>query len=144
MSEKNKMHRCKRCNRILSHPESIQRGYGSTCYRIMQTNKDQEKNQFQKEIQFLKCEIKFLKRQLQEIKQKGILLNNFESIERIKQEDFTPEKNKFKMNFNFVIKELKIMFDGDSFDYHKILRPIDSREMIEESPLLFKKAEMAN
>lgn len=36
-------HRCKRCNRILKSEESIKRGYGKTCYNIVQLNNQETK-----------------------------------------------------------------------------------------------------
>lgn len=91
------MCKCKRCGRELTTPESVKRGYGSICYRIIasrdakkwrlkirkaintikykkpkKTPVIQEPNQeltnFVSEINFLKCEINMFKRQLREIK----------------------------------------------------------------------------
>lgn len=54
--------KCKWCNRILTSKESIERGYGGKCFRIIQLQKnDMNRDQ---DIQFLKSEVKFLKRQL--------------------------------------------------------------------------------
>ena len=33
-------YRCKKCNRILRNEESIKRGYGKTCYNIIQLNQN--------------------------------------------------------------------------------------------------------
>lgn len=35
-----------------------------------------------------------------------------------------------------MIQELKMIFKGDQFDYHEILRPIEPRNQIEKSPIL--------
>ena len=59
------MCKCKRCGRVLKSPESIKRGYGKTCYRIVQfqeTTKSEVKTEVNQEIAFLKLEIRTLKR----------------------------------------------------------------------------------
>jgi len=87
------------------------------------------------EIQFLKCEIAFLKRQFKELKANGSI-SNLDPIERIKQDDHRPERSQFKVQFNFVINELKMIFKEEIFDYHEILRPVEPRTTIEKSPIL--------
>ena len=131
--------RCKRCNRILTSRESIERGYGPTCYRIMQLqeqNSEPNPQKYNQDFNFLKCEIKFLKRQLKELKQKGITATEINSIERIRQDEHRPERDKFKVEFNVVVKELKMIFRGEKFKYREFLRPVAPRDQIEPSPLL--------
>ncbi len=123
--------KCKRCNRILTSKESIERGYGGKCFRIIQLQKnDMNRDQ---DIQFLKSEVKFLKRQLKELKQNNFV-SNIDPIERIKQDQHRPERDQFKIEFNVVVKELKIIFQGENFNYHKILKPIESITEIEIPP----------
>jgi len=129
--------RCKRCNRILTSEESIKRGYGPTCYRIMQFQKQESENDLYMEIQFLKYEINFLKRQLRELRTHKALAssNNVIPIKRMKQ---TPNLNinEFRSNFINVVNELKGLFNqGDSFDYHKYLKKISDPDPFEKSTL---------
>ena len=86
------------------------------------------------DIQFLKCEISFLKKQFRELKSRGIGYHT-DPIERIKNEH-RPERDQFKIQFNVIIKELKMIFKGDQFDYHEILRPVDPRCQIDKTPKL--------
>lgn len=39
------MCKCKKCGRILTNPESIKRGYGATCFRIVQLQQENKKVQ---------------------------------------------------------------------------------------------------
>lgn len=125
--------RCLRCNRVLTAKESIERGYGLKCYRIVQLNAQRTNNDT--DIQFLKCEINMLKRQYKELKAKGFIAG-IEPIERIGEDQHRPERDPFKIEFNIVVKELKIVLQGDNFDYHKILKPIDVREEPEKPPVI--------
>lgn len=62
------------------------------------------------EIDFLKCEINFLKRQFRELKASGSILN-IDPIERIKQEEeqkiIDPALQKYRQAFKECIQELK-------------------------------------
>jgi len=139
--------KCKRCNRVLMSKESIERGYGPTCYRII-TLRDlnlgrdplvpnlAQLGKYDLDLNFLKCEIKFLKKQLKELKNKGLPYTNVNPIERIKQDEHRPEREQFKVEFNVVVKELKMIFRGEKFNYHEFLRPVAPRESIESSPIL--------
>ncbi|MFX1567830.1 MAG: DUF6011 domain-containing protein [Promethearchaeota archaeon] len=132
--------RCKRCGRVLTNKKSIKRGYGSICYQIVQLNEPKPKTneiptEMINEIDFLKMEINFLKRQLKELRLSGVQINT-DAIERIRKEPETPEKIENKVNFIVVINELKLIFKGEQFDYHDVLQPIESRTYIEESPIV--------
>lgn len=87
------------------------------------------------EIQFLKCEINFLKRQFRELKVCGSIFK-IDPIERVKQDRHRPEREQFKVQFNVVVQELKMIFRGENFNYHEILRPVNPRTDIENSPIL--------
>jgi len=141
--------KCKRCNRLLTSKESIERGYGSTCYRIITLRESDpgrdpvvqtlaQPGKYDLDLNFLKCEIKFLKKQMKELKQKGITSTEINAIERIKQDEHRPERDQFKVQFNVVVKELKMVFKGDNFDYHSLLQPIEPRIEIEEPPIIEK------
>ncbi|MHA2282510.1 MAG: DUF6011 domain-containing protein [Promethearchaeota archaeon] len=39
------MNKCKRCGRVLRSEESIKRGYGKSCYRIVQLNQKLEQSE---------------------------------------------------------------------------------------------------
>lgn len=84
----------------------------------------------------MKFEINFLKRQLREIKSAGLVLN-FEAIERIKHDKDRPEINKFKIQFNVVVKELKVIFH-ENFDYREVLKPINVREDPDELTIIIE------
>lgn len=115
------MKRCKRCNRVLKNKESIQLGYGKTCYRIFLLNNQPEKifpiiekiSELEKLIRKLELDNIFMKHQL---KHKVISNNSkFESIERIKQvnKKFIDEKAlKMQECFN----EFKKIIDKGEFN----------------------------
>lgn len=132
------MCKCKRCGRVLTNPESIERKYGSTCWNIVQLQKKNENltpdRNFEQELEFLKYEIRFLKRQLKEIKQNSSIIN-VEPIDRIKHDKERPERANNEINLFLVVKELKIIFeDKEIFDYHQILSPIEPTTKIESPP----------
>lgn len=112
---------CKRCGRTLKSPESIKRGYGLKCFKIIQLQENSNDAKLTNEINFLKCEINMIKRQLKQ--SKNIIYNkNLEPIERIKKDLERPERDSNKVNFNVVIKELKVIFNNG--DLKKYLTPI--------------------
>lgn len=115
--------RCKRCNRILTAKESIERGYGLHCYTLMLAERI-KKNEL--DISFIKTQLKH---------RTMINTQNIESIERIKQDLHRPERDPFKVEFNIVVKELKIVFQ-DGFNYKDYLKPIEVRETPEEPPVI--------
>lgn len=156
--------KCKLCGHKLSNPESIKRGYGKTCYRIIQLNKS--KVEEESLIEELQNEILILKEQINSIGKYiriGELTNNntSELLNRIKRleldnnfmkhqlrnkvfinrnngskdssidwdipEEIKEIKDRNKIQFNVVVKELKIMFHED-FDYHEILIPVNPIE----------------
>ena len=118
------MFKCKRCGRILTSKESIERGYGLHCYTLMLAER----------VRKNELDISFIKHQL---KHKTYVVNqNVEGIERIPQNTHRPEQEPFKIEFNVVIKELRIVFQDKNFDYHKILKPIDVREEPEKPPVI--------
>ncbi|GAG86853.1 unnamed protein product, partial [marine sediment metagenome] len=47
-------------------------------------------------------------------------------------------KDKTKIQFTVLIKELKIIFNVDTFDYHNILKPINVRESPEKTPIIIE------
>lgn len=130
-------YKCKRCNRILKNKLSIEHGYGAKCYRIIQLNKKEPNESIIGEllnrVRKLELDNSFMKHQL---KHKTIIDSEIEPIERIKPDEQRPEREPFKIQFNVVIKELKIVFNKDNFDYHDILEPINVRETIEKPPMI--------
>ncbi len=99
--------RCKRCNHILHNPESIKRGYGKTCYRIIQLQEKQPEKFDTKEIKTLITSE--IQRILKEFNfNRPIIHNNTEDIEivpiRITK---IPKFNPIEVNKRLVIKELK-------------------------------------
>ena len=130
--------KCKRCNRRLTSKLSIERGYGDTCYRIIQLQKTElpkVKSDFNQELAFIKCEIKTLKRMFRNIQTNGISIN---PIEKIKQDNLRTEKDLNKNNMTNVITELKNIMNSVE-NIHDILKPIEPRsspEVLEVSQLV--------
>lgn len=99
--------RCKRCNHILHNLESIKRGYGKTCYRIIQLQEIQPEKFDIKEIKTLITSE--IQRTLKEFNFNRLIThNNAEDIEivpiRITK---IPKFNPIEVNKRLVIKELK-------------------------------------
>jgi len=102
---------CLRCGKKLTNPISKERGFGSTCFRIKQL---EGKNKFNKEllreINFLKCEIKMLKKLYHQIKTNGTKYQQ-DAIERIKREESAkiedPLLSEYRNAFKECISELK-------------------------------------
>jgi len=44
-------------------------------------------------------------------------------------------RNQFKIEFNIVVKELKVIFH-EGFNYHEVLKPINVREEPEQPPII--------
>lgn len=71
-------------------------------------------------IEFLKCEIRMIKSQLKLLKTNGLQI--VDNIERIKPDNHRPERNIQKVQFRYVVKELKNLFgNSDNFNYRNIL-----------------------
>jgi len=125
--------KCKRCNRVLRNPKSIELGYGKTCYRIRQLNKPKMPEVNNDDIQFLKMEIQTLKMMFRQLRKNGI--KTIDRIERIKIED-NPIRNEQKNQFNKCVNELRDLFDVEKWDYKNVLAPIFPREIIESPPII--------
>ena len=129
--------KCLRCGRILIDPKSIELGYGKICHlkvqitspsndamikildriRKLETNEPGQLNSaiiedLLNRIRKIELDNNFMKYQL---KHKAIAVNkNIEAIERIREDEYGPERDVFKVQFNIVIKELKIILDGET------------------------------
>ncbi|KKL46782.1 hypothetical protein LCGC14_2342130 [marine sediment metagenome] len=137
-------YRCKKCNRILRNEESIKRGYGAKCYRIItlqnqETKPEQSNNTIIEEllnrVRKLELDNNFMKHQL---KHKTFV--NISKDSELKwdiPEEVKEVRNQYKFEFNVVVKELKILFH-ENFDYHEILQPIGIRKQPEASPQLIE------
>ena len=127
--------RCERCNRVLRSKESIKLGYGKKCYRIMQLNQEENKiipgglEKLLERVRKLELDNTFMKYQLKH--KTYIIGQNVEAIERIKQVHHRPERNVMKVQFNVIVKELKVIFH-EGFNYKEFLKPI--RETPEDPP----------
>ncbi len=117
--------KCKRCNRELKSKESQERGYGKTCYRIVNLSKQEKPID---DITFLKMEINMLKKMLRNLTKNGI-----KAIERIKND--SPKRNEQVSQFNECVRELKGIFNCEQWDYRNVLVPINPRETIENPPI---------
>jgi hypothetical protein len=136
---------CKRCNRVLTSQESIKLGYGKKCYRIikLQENMHESNNDLILElvdrVRKLELDNYFMKIQL---KHRAIVSNiNVEAIERIKQDRHRPERNEMKVQFNVIVKELKVIFN-EGFHYTDILKPINAREKPEDPSMIVENLEL--
>jgi len=109
---------CLRCGRRLTNIKSKELGYGSTCYRITQLNKQElPKTDLNMEINFIKTEINFIKTQLRTIKINGV---SDDSIERINLPNKPIIPSKEIMNMTEVINEFKSVIN----DIKNYLKPI--------------------
>ena len=102
---------CLRCGRKLTNLRSKERGFGRTCFKIKQMEKENKINEETiREINFLKCEIKMLKNLYHSIKISGIISQE-NAIERIKREETAkiedPLLSKYRNAFKECIAELK-------------------------------------
>ncbi len=96
--------RCKRCNRILTSKESIKRGYGLKCYRIVQLQEKQLAFDMKEIKIFITSEIQ---RTLKEFRFNRITTqNNSVGIVPIKA-DKMPVFDPFESDKRLVVKELK-------------------------------------
>ena len=112
--------KCKRCGRKLTSEESIKRGYGMTCYRIIQLQNQETKPETNQELAFLKCEIKMLKRMFKQIKTSGVIID---PIERIKQDNHRPERDANRGDMANVITEMKEIFNNIE-NIYDLLTPV--------------------
>lgn len=128
---------CKDCGKIYLRPSWAHKHSEKFSHTIQEVNDQLEQEKQHQEIDFLKCEVSFLKHQFKELKNKGFMVSpKGNAIEKIKQDEHRPERDQFKGQFNVVIKELKLKLQvtpGEKFDYHSILGPIESG--ILKSPL---------
>lgn len=86
------------------------------------------------DIQFMKCELNFLKHQFKAMKNNGT--NGYTTpIERIKQDNHRPERNLNKTNFGSVITEMKKMFSRIE-NVCELLNPVNGRNSIETPPVI--------
>ncbi|MFW9971906.1 MAG: DUF6011 domain-containing protein [Candidatus Odinarchaeota archaeon] len=122
-------HKCKRCGRILKSAESIKRGYGKTCYKIIELSEPEQpqiNNEILEEllnrVRKLELDNNFLKHQ---VRHKTIIGKSKDSeLEWDIPKEVKEVKNEFKIQFNMVVSELKIIFTED-FDYHDVLKPVN-------------------
>lgn len=140
--------RCKRCNRVLTNKESIERGYGKFCYKIISLQEQKISlgndplshivlEELLNRVRKLELDNNFMKHQL---KHKVFVnsSNNSDSEWDIPKE-VKEVRNQFKIEFTVIVKELKVIFNTDNFDYHNVLKPIEPRsepEIIENLELI--------
>lgn len=132
--------KCKRCGRALKSSKNIELGYGSKCFKIIQLQESLNKPsnaliELKNSYNQLSLKLTILERKVAKFQEKAI--SNIDSIERttqITEIQNTPER----INFTIVIQELKMIFKGENFNYHEILRPINPRTEIEISPVVEK------
>lgn len=98
--------RCKRCNRILTSKESIKRGYGLTCYRIVQLQEKQPAFDMEEIKTFITSEIQ---RTLKEFNfSRTTTQNNNVGIVPVKIKiTKMPKFDPNEVNKRLVVKELK-------------------------------------
>ena len=131
--------RCKRCNRVLTSQESIKLGYGPRCFRIIHLNGNLlgPNNDLVLElvdrVRKLELDNNFMKIQLKHKVFVGKSQDsdlNWDIPKEVKE-----IRNEYKITFNVVVKELKVIFNSDDFDYHKVLHPINARDHPEDPPI---------
>jgi len=143
------LNNCKRCGRVLKSEKSIERGYGLKCYRIMQLNQqiagpnNPNMENLLNRVRKLELDNKFMKHQLKHKTFIGTTSKDSELNWDIPKE-VMEVRNQYKIEFNVIIKELKVIFTED-FNYHDVLKPINGREQPEESPIMdFSQIELAH
>jgi len=109
---------CLRCGKKLTSEESIMRGYGEKCYRIVNLQKSAVDTTT--DIKFLKMEISMLKRQISELKVSGV--KHDVAIERISQEKVNRTDPEF-IEMGAVVKEMKSIFSDPDWK-NKLLRKV--------------------
>ena len=133
--------RCKRCNRILKNKESIERGYGAKCYKIIQLNNieepkpEQSNNSILDELlnRVIKLELdnNFMKHQL---KHKFVSKSKDSELNWDIPKEVKEIRSESKIQFNVIVKELKVIFTED-FNYHNILSSINPIEELVSIPM---------
>ena len=104
------MFKCKRCERKLTNLESIKRGYGLKCFRIIQLQKQKQSINILEIRQYIQQEIKrFMK------------IRNVETSIIPIEVSKPPKFNKNEMDFKLVVNELKQVFQNGIEHY---LQPI--------------------
>ena len=137
--------KCKRCGRSLTSAESIARGYGKKCFRIVQLNEQKEAQTIDmgviadllNRVRKLELDNTFMKHQLKH--KVAVAGQRAEAIERIKQDANRPEQTVVKIEMTVIIKELKVIFN-DEFDIHAILSKPENLNR----PDIFETIELAN
>ncbi len=134
------MNKCKRCGRILKSEKSIERGYGLRCYRIMQLNQqitgpnNAVLEELLNRVRKLELDNNFMKHQLKHKTFIGTTSKESE-LNRDIPEEVKEVRNEYKIEFNIVVKELRVIFH-EGFDYHEVLKPISVRTGPEEPPII--------
>ncbi len=113
---------CKLCGRILTSAKSIKLKYGPICYKKIQLNENHIN--IQDEINFLKIEIKMLKKVIRELKINDSLSNGIYQITKIRQDNKKYFKDKNTDQMLEVIQELKRGFQTCGGNVKNLLRPI--------------------
>lgn len=135
------MSKCKRCGRILRNKESIERGYGSKCYRIIQLNQDQPTNspnndiinELLNRVRKLELDRTYI---LCQLKHKTFVSTSKDSeLNWDLPKEVKEVRNQYKIEFNLVIKDLKVIFTED-FNYHDVLKPINPIEETVAPPVM--------
>ncbi len=132
---------CKRCGRILKSQESIKRGMGKVCYRITQFQKEEQPEQLNNSIleelldrvRKLELDNNFMKHQL---KHKTIISKSKDSeIDWDIKPEIKKAINESEIKFNFVVKELKVIFTKD-FNYRDVLKSVNPIEIPIAPPMM--------
>ena len=126
--------------------KSIERGYGLTCYRIMQLNQKiaGPTNEFMENllnrVRKLELDNKFMKHQLKHKTFIGTTSKdselNWDMPKEVKE-----VIDVYKGKFNLIVEELREIFTED-FNYRNVLKPINVREEPEEFPLIVENLEL--
>jgi hypothetical protein len=122
---------CKRCGRVLKATRSIKLGYGPTCYNKI---KNQENHvNLEEEVNFLKIEIKTLKKLLNELRVNQVISTEVSPIKRIRSEVRVQENDDRKCQMREVLLELKSRFQSCDGDIKNMLTPIQNETNMMET-----------
>jgi hypothetical protein len=122
---------CKRCGRVLKATKSIKLGYGPTCYKKIK-NQENYVN-LEEEVNFLKIEIKTLKKLLNELRFNQVISTEVSPIMRIRNEVRVQENDVKKCQMREVLLELKDKFQACDGNIKYLLKPIQNETIMMET-----------
>ncbi|GAG82325.1 unnamed protein product [marine sediment metagenome] len=150
------MNKCKRCGRELRSEESIKRGFGKRCYRIVQLNQKSQETitsditELLNRIRKLELDNNFIKTQLKH-KRFTTTKHSDEDLDWNIKPEVKEKIDTYKIEFNVIVKELRVYFNSNQSILKKDFRysdeelgikPMNVREEPEELPPIVENLEL--